>query len=116
MEGWTELEAGIKVEDGVTAGEVDTVTGVVEVTTCVLGATTGVVEVTTGVLGATTGVVEVTTGVLGATTGVVEVTTCVLGTTTGALVVLEASTTVMVAAFEKLKLSEAETGDNCKVC
>ena len=85
MEGWTELEAGIKVEDGVTAGEV-------------------------------TGVVEVTTGVLGATTGVVEVTTCVLGATTGALVVLEASTTVMVAAFEKLKLSEAETGDNCKVC
>ena len=74
MEGWTELEAGIKVEDGVTAEEVDTVTGVVEVTSCVLGATTG------------------------------------------ALVVLEASTTVMVAAFEKLKLSEAETGDNCKVC
>ena len=74
MEGWAELEAGMEVEDGVTAGEVDTVTGVVEVTTGVLGATTG------------------------------------------ALVVLEASTTVMVAAFEKLKLSEAETGDNCKVC
>ena len=57
MEGWTELEAGMEVEDGVT-------TGVVESTTGILEATTGVLEIATGILEATTGVLKVATRLL----------------------------------------------------
>ena len=56
MEGWTELEAGMEVEDGVT--------GVVESATGVLEATTGVLEIATGILEATTGVLKVATRLL----------------------------------------------------